>query len=187
MTIEDKFYNALDEWNKYRAEYESDIGFKINRTPHTQTHAHSQSPFLHCEGYKTLVTLGPDIFPYIRNQLQGGPQSRYNNEIYRESKLNEIEQEAREIYQRLFKTKNPNFNRLTEQGRKNDKLLLKDPQYNQLLDKRGILEVGDPKTLWCHLISAITPEFENPAKTSFFPDPAYTSYALSWLEQKLGK
>src|SRR3989338_2660621 len=170
MSLEEKFYTALYEWNKHRAE------LIFNSIP---------IRFLDCEGYKTLVALGPDIFPYIRNELQGGSQSRYNNEIYKESKLNEIEQEAKEIYQRLFNTQNPNHNRQTEQGRKNDTLLLKDPQYNQLLDKRGILEVGDPGGLWCYVISSITPEFKNPIGKLFIPYPEYASCALRWLEQKL--
>ena len=184
MTLEDQFYHALDEWNQHRAEHIADDWLKSNRPP-KEVLANSLKTLLDGKGYNTLVSLGPEIFPYIRNEMQGRTQSRYNNEIYIESKLKEIETEATEIHLRLFNTTTPNLNRQTTEGMKNDHLLLDDQQYNKLLDKRMIIEVGDPKTLWCYLLSTIDPEFKNPAQPSFFPDQKYVAYTLQWLEEKL--
>ena len=129
-TIDDKFHQAVDKWKE-----------------HCRENAHFSLPerYLDCEAYLQIVSMGSQILPLIRNQLN----SEYETDVKYDAELERLEI-------KVFGTAN------VELLFDNYFKICKDEEYKKYQERYRKEVMGNPGILWCEAIKKIVPEFDLP-------------------------
>ena len=127
-TIDDRFNQATSEWKKHC---------------HDNGHFSMRGPYLDCDAYRKIVSMGKQILPLIRKQL--------NHEYETERKYDE---ELKRLKIKVFGT---------------DKVVLydkpyfkicKDKEYQKYQKRYDGNVMGNPGELWLYVIKRIVPDFK---------------------------
>lgn len=127
MPIEAKFNEAVQEWKEH-----------CKRNSH-----HSMPmPFLDCDAYRTLISMGKEILPFVRDELSKAYETelRYKNEL---SKL-----KIKVFGTDSVKLFDDNYEKICE-----------DEEYQDYAERYGKEVIGNPGNLWRFVIQEIVPEF----------------------------
>jgi len=130
MELEDYFHQAVEEWIEH-----------CGRNSH-----HSfASPYLDCDAYRKIISLGPEVLPLIRNQL--------NDEHEKDLKY---ESELRRLKMKVFGTDS------VELFDDNYRKMCEDEEYQEYQERRHTDTFGNPGIHWCCAIKKIVPEYRLP-------------------------
>lgn len=130
MELEDYFYQAVNEWIEH-----------CRRNSH-----HSfASPYLDCDAYRRIVSLGPEVLLLIREQLN----DEYEKSIKYESEL-------RRLKMKVFGTDSVEL--FGDDYRK----MCEDEEYQEYQERRHADTYGNPGIHWCCALQEIVPEYRLP-------------------------
>ncbi|GEM_PF-6233791 len=168
MALEDLFAQKAEEWKTHC----------YNNSYHSNPHF-----YLDCDAYRSIITLGPQALPLIKEQLQ--------KEVALDQKYH---QERDRLKLKVLGTTD-----IELKGEPYFKIL-KDPEY-QLFEINYKNEImGNPGIYWCNALKAIIPEFALPIgeRGSGLPVEriggfvalnvdAVKQATIQWLEENMGK
>jgi len=129
MGLENNFYEAVLEWKAHCRKK------AIHSFP---------EPFLNCDAYKRIVSMGPSILPFIHNEIK----EEYDMDI-------KLEKELKIITKKVFGDDS------VELFDENYKKICKDKSY-QSYQKKYNKTIGNPGIFWGFAIKEIIPEFRLP-------------------------
>ncbi|MFH1445730.1 MAG: hypothetical protein ABIF08_04630 [Nanoarchaeota archaeon] len=152
--IERDFRLALNRWRKHIAE---------------KSYFSMSGPYLDCDAYRELVSMGIETLPHIHNQLS----KEIKTDNFYENWLNKIKV-------RVFETVDVELF--------DDKyhIISKDEEFQEYSKGYDKDVIGRPGMLWCQLLYEIAPDFEIPRDIAG-KVKKMEEFALKWLDENMGK